>query len=253
VSSTSLATLPQISQALAQIATVPEAKGLRDKAAALCRYAKESKQSLEIQNRAAYVKLLCERKAGELLLEIPRAPTNQRGQGRNGGANKSSATLAVVLEQAGIPESTARRWQYLAQWPTSELVALMEACNEDEDELTTIVAVSAARSYMEWVASKDKEAEEAEAEESEPQEQTEGEPDESKQTEHGSYEPNEQDEATETLEPPPALAVEKERADRLRQLFDAACDLCRDRPQLVGWITTMHKWQAKLDDLTREK
>jgi hypothetical protein len=56
--------------------------------------------------RAAYVKLLCERKAGALLLEVPRV--QNRKQGGEG--------ISAMLAEIGIAESTARRWQYLAQW-----------------------------------------------------------------------------------------------------------------------------------------
>jgi hypothetical protein len=240
--SNSLATLSQIHRALAAITSVPEAKDLRDKAAALCRYAKESKQSLEIQNRAAYVKLLCERKAGALLLSLPRKQGNRNGEDG----------LRAMLAQSGIAESTARRWQYLAQWPEALLVDLLEACNEDEDELTTSIAVSSARSFLESVKAA-KEREEAEPED-EPADEADEELPEwaSDEPEELEVVEREEEPAPPEEEKPSPLRVEAERADRLIQLFDAACDLCRDSPPLVGWITTMHKWQTKLNDLTRE-
>jgi hypothetical protein len=149
--STELTTLSAISKALAEISTVPEAKDLRDKAAAIARYAKESRQSLQVQNQACFVKLMCERKAGLLLSEVPRAPPNKRGQGRN-GKNKSTAGVAgdfsAMLRDAKIPESTARLWQAYAQVPEERLLALLNDCNADEDELTSSLAVNVARWHL---------------------------------------------------------------------------------------------------------
>jgi hypothetical protein len=239
-----LATLPAISRALAEIATVPEAKDLRDKAAALCRYAKESRQSLEIQNRAAYVKLLCERKAGALLLEIPRA---NGGPGGRGSSRKANASMAAALRQAGIPESTARRWQYLAQWPEAELMALLGACNEDEEELTTSIAVSSARAFLESLKHADEEPDEADEPDDGQQESEDDAP-----TESAWKDEREESPAPTYQEKQSPIRVEAERARRLLQLLDAACDLCRDSPPLVGWITTMNKWQSKLNEMIRE-
>lgn len=59
------------------------------------------------QNEAAYVKILAERRAGSLLAQIERKPSG----GRPGKENPS--TLKAFLEEAGITESTAYRWQVM--------------------------------------------------------------------------------------------------------------------------------------------
>jgi hypothetical protein len=253
--SKALTTLTEISRALAQISSVPEAKDMRDKASAILRYAKESRQSLEVQNRAAYVKLLCERKAGALLLEVPR----NSGAGGHRRKDDASVTLTGALRAANIPEPTARRWQYLAKWPEDQLVSLMEACNEDEDELTTSIAVSAARSYLDSLETakpprKDSTRREEPAEREEQSEWTE--------PSTASLDDLVTQDSCETCDPPQEVPdnsiplptrVEADRAERLIQLFDAACDLCRDRPAIAGWIPTMHRWKSKLSQMKQEK
>lgn len=55
--------LDTIQQAIQKAASVDEAKGIRDKAEALRIYAKQSGQSLEVQNKCAEIKLRAERRA----------------------------------------------------------------------------------------------------------------------------------------------------------------------------------------------
>ncbi len=80
-----------------------EVKGIRDKAEALRVYARQSGQSLEMQNRCAEIKLRAERRGGELLREVERA------QGKNGQG------LRATLAQSGIADTTAKRWQTIAK------------------------------------------------------------------------------------------------------------------------------------------
>ncbi len=100
------------------------------------------RQGLKAQNQAAYVKILCERKAGEVLSAIPRKK-NQHGLGKDARA---------MMAQAGIPEQTGRRWQYLARFPEANLLRLVALCNEDEDELTSMFVIAAARAYLNRMA-----------------------------------------------------------------------------------------------------
>ena len=62
-----LVVLTAIERRLATIETVDEAKAIRDQAEAIRVYAKGARKGLDIQNRACGIKLLSERRAGELL------------------------------------------------------------------------------------------------------------------------------------------------------------------------------------------
>jgi hypothetical protein len=64
-----IAILSDVERRLATVQTVDEAKDIRDKAEAIRIYAKSAKKGLAIQNRAACIKILAERRAGELLRE----------------------------------------------------------------------------------------------------------------------------------------------------------------------------------------
>ncbi len=57
--------------ALEKVSTVDEVKSIRDKAEALRAYARQSGQSLEMQNRCAEIKLRAERRAREILSLLP--------------------------------------------------------------------------------------------------------------------------------------------------------------------------------------
>jgi len=59
-------------QELALASTVDEVKQIRDQAEAIRQYIKQQKGSFEMQNQAAEIKLRAERRAGEMLREIPR-------------------------------------------------------------------------------------------------------------------------------------------------------------------------------------
>ena len=152
--------LDQVSRKLATITSLTEAKELTDQAAALRKYAKASNKGRVTQNQAAYVKLLCERRAGELLAAVPRS---------KGGGQRTTATMAPVLEEAGIAETTARRWQLWAKVPVSEFQDWLAEANAMEDEeLTTSLVLLSAQGYV----AKQKEEEQAVAEAAAAEEET---------------------------------------------------------------------------------
>src|SRR5579864_3670382 len=57
-------------KAIQKAASVAEVKTIRDKAEALRIYARQSGQSLEMQNKCAEIKLRAERRAGEMLASM---------------------------------------------------------------------------------------------------------------------------------------------------------------------------------------
>lgn len=76
---------------------------IRDKAESLRHYCEAAGLGLVMQNRCAEVKLRAERKAGELLAEMPKNP----------GGRSTSDTLS----QVGVQRHQSSRWQRIASLP----------------------------------------------------------------------------------------------------------------------------------------
>jgi hypothetical protein len=73
-------------RALAEARTLDEVKDVRDKAEAIRLYYKQAKESLEMQNAVAEIKLRAERRAGELLAAMEK---------HSGGKPTSNIVLPV--------------------------------------------------------------------------------------------------------------------------------------------------------------
>jgi len=101
---------PQIKRQLEGVASVPN-----DNSHRASRY-------LEAERKACDIRLRAERRAGELLKDLARTPPTESG-GMNGRAKEGPATPAApseyrqAIDQAGIPERTARNYQALANVP----------------------------------------------------------------------------------------------------------------------------------------
>ncbi len=126
--STALAGLNTIHQQLAVITTVAEAREVRDHAEALRVYAKRVIRGLEAQNHCAYVKILAERRAGELLAHIAREPGKRNGE-------ETSFQRALRLANVALP--TAHRWQVIAQVPELVVQKLRAKADARGVELTS--------------------------------------------------------------------------------------------------------------------
>ena len=96
-----LKVLDKLAHALAETRNLTEIKSLRDKAEAARKYAQSAALSLKIQNRAAELKLLAERRAGELLNELVAHGGNRRS---------SSHTENLKLSDLGIDHNQSSRW-----------------------------------------------------------------------------------------------------------------------------------------------
>jgi hypothetical protein len=222
--------LTDVTKMLASIKTVKDVKDLRDKAEAVRQYYKASKQGLEAQNQAAFVKLMCERRGGELLLDVERAQGDKSG-------NKG---LRVMLTQSGLPEPTARRWQYLAQYPEANLREMVAICNEDQDELTTTRVVMEAREYLDRLQSRKGKTD---ASESDPDEQN----DEKSggQTEDSGPADDPRPRRTKRATTSPAR-IDAEALRTLLELFGQANNICKCYPQLASMGATLNRWMANL-------
>lgn len=115
-------------QQLANCDSLDEIKDIRDKAEAVRQYARNAKAGLELQNRAAELKIRAERRAGELLHTLTL---------RGGDRVSESAGCRTTLEQLEISQNQSTRWQKLATIPESVFSELLTLAHRSDLELTT--------------------------------------------------------------------------------------------------------------------
>jgi len=120
-------------KALASALRVDEVKRIHDKATALLAYAKQA-GDYDLQNQAAEIRLLAERRAGQLLVDMH--GTGQRRTKERGRPTKVSS--ATTLSKLGITRDQSSKWQRLAMLIDDESFerALTQA-KEKYGELTT--------------------------------------------------------------------------------------------------------------------
>lgn len=138
--------LEQAKSLLQNVYEVDVVKDVIDKAEALRTYAKQAGLGLDSQNLAAEIKLRAERRAGELLREVERAPRAGAGRPQQIGVQPESqfVTEAPVatpyqraLTAASIKPSTARRWQNEASVPETVFEAHVADAKKRGHELTS--------------------------------------------------------------------------------------------------------------------
>lgn len=139
--STSLVNIDAARRALMQASTLSDILEIRDKAEAIRSYVKAQKQSLEVQNRAAEIKLMAERKAGELLREMEKMDGGDAAKARSHDATEVGP---VSLADIGITKSQSSRWQREASLPEEDFIALVAECNAKGEELTQAAVLKAA-------------------------------------------------------------------------------------------------------------
>lgn len=118
--------IEQAKQLLAK-ANIFEAVDLRDKAAAIANYLKAQKDSYEAQCHAAEIKLRAERKAGELLREMPELKA---------GRPKKSTHDGSILQRLGIDDHQSSRWQEEAKVNEDVFTQWIGEVKEKGDEVT---------------------------------------------------------------------------------------------------------------------
>jgi hypothetical protein len=123
--------LDEVERRLAALTTVGAAKQLRDQAEALRSYAKNARQGLEVQNRIALVKILAERRAGELLQDMEK----HRGSLRRGA--KLEPRTGVRLRDLGITKGQSHTWQIMAAVPEADVRAVAAERTGQHEELTS--------------------------------------------------------------------------------------------------------------------
>jgi hypothetical protein len=130
-------------RALLSASRVDEAKRIRDRAEAVRVYAFQAK-NFELQNTAATIRLLAERRAGQLLIDMEKNPgTRGTGRPRKDGSRKRQSVRTTAhlptLDEIGISRDQSSKWQRLARLVPDEVFekALAQA-KEMQGEITTI-------------------------------------------------------------------------------------------------------------------
>ena len=131
-----LTLLNEASMALAQAKTLYEIKDVRDKAEAVRHYAKSIALGLEMQNHAAEIKLRAERKAGELLADLPLCGGNRKS---------NSHDENVKLGDFGIDHNQSARWQREAAVPEHEFERYLNQTNAAKKEVSAAGLLQVAR------------------------------------------------------------------------------------------------------------
>src|SRR4051794_6836347 len=127
-SSHELVLLDQAGQALTEARTLGEIKTIRDKAEAVRKYAQSASLGLDVQNRAAEVKLRAERQAGRLLSQLMLRGGDRRSKSHHG---------RLKLFDLGLTPNQSKRWQLQARIPEEVFRAhVTSTCNEGK-ELTS--------------------------------------------------------------------------------------------------------------------
>src|ERR1035437_3116396 len=106
-------------KALALASRVDEVKNIRDRAEAVRAYAAQARD-YDLQNRAVTIRLLAERRAGQLLTDMTKNPgTRGEGRPRKSGTAKRRSSGATAkpptLEELNISKAQSSKWQRLAR------------------------------------------------------------------------------------------------------------------------------------------
>ena len=137
----------QAYQAIMLAKSVDEVKEIRDKMEALRLYLKQQGESLEMQNACAEIKLRAERRAGELLKEMPK----NEGGGNGSNQHQKTATpntpqvVAPKLSDMGITYSQSSRFQSIASIPVAIFEAQIIETKAKNYELTSAEMLKTAK------------------------------------------------------------------------------------------------------------
>jgi hypothetical protein len=135
-----LALLGQAGQALAEAQSFDQIKEIRDKAEAVRKYAQSASLGLDIQNRAAEVKLRAERQAGKLLAEMTLRGGDRRSKRHN---------ERLKLDDLGISRNQSTRWQMQARVPENIFQEHIKVTCNSGKEITSARLLRLAKQWSE--------------------------------------------------------------------------------------------------------
>jgi hypothetical protein len=119
-------------KAIAECKTIDEIKSIRDKAEAMKAYAKQIGESQEVQNEIAEIKIRAERRAGEMLKEMPREKPGEYQK-----SNDSTFDKKPSLDEIGVTKSESSSWQRIADIPEDIFEQHIAEVKDEKKELTT--------------------------------------------------------------------------------------------------------------------
>lgn len=125
--------------ALSVAVEVDEVKDIRDKAEAMAAYARQAKDT-ELVQWATEIKVRAERRAGQMLAEMPKS----KGELRNSSRSHDS-TATKTLADMGISKNDSSRWQKLAAVTDTQFEQAVAAAKEVAGEVTTAAMLRAAK------------------------------------------------------------------------------------------------------------
>jgi len=134
-----LTVLMAIRHDLADATDLDQVKNVRDRAEAVRHYVKTASLGLETLNQAVEVKLLAERRAGELLKALRLRGGNRKSDHRNNGAS---------LDGLGISRVQSSRWQREASLPEVDFQEYLRQTREKCEELTAQGLLRLARAHV---------------------------------------------------------------------------------------------------------
>jgi hypothetical protein len=123
-----LALLSEAERSLGEATNLNEIRLIRDKAEAVRKYAQSASLGLDVQNRAAEVKLRAERQAGKLLSQLTL---------RGGDRRSKSHGERLKLGDLGLSANQSKRWQLQARVPENIFLAHVKQTRETGKELTS--------------------------------------------------------------------------------------------------------------------
>jgi len=121
----------QAKSAIAEAKSVDELKLIRNKAEAWRYAAKQAKESLEVQNDIAEIKIRAERRCGEFLKEMPKQ------HGARPADTESQDVTPQTLSNLGITKNDSSKWQLIADIPEDKFETHIEQTKKKKKELTT--------------------------------------------------------------------------------------------------------------------
>lgn len=124
--------------ALAEAHAVDEVKDIRDKAEAMAAYARQAKDT-EMIAWVTEIKVRAERRAGQLLAEMP------KNIGAAATRSHDTTALPKTLDDLGISKDQSSRWQKLAAVSDEKFEHAVAAAKDIAGEVTTAAMLRAAK------------------------------------------------------------------------------------------------------------
>lgn len=131
-----LAIIDEGEQLLRAAASLEEIKSIRDRAELARVYARTAREGIDLQNRAARLRLQAERKAGRYLADL---------RLRGGDRRSKHRQKLPKLAQIGITKHQSQRWQLLASIPEKVFLEYIEATIQRGQEVAAAPLLRVAR------------------------------------------------------------------------------------------------------------